>query len=161
VTAGTCETWTVTSFPPFSEHPFHSHTSRFMITHIDGVEVEEPFWRDTFPINGFNFTAHICFDALEPGDSLLTHCHMPSHLDIGMGTFYRVVAGAEDEPSSAVFLDDCLGLGCCDARLSRALVKTRFKLIHSTVVKFDTYECFCNMYDVVTLESALFEAVYV
>jgi FtsP/CotA-like multicopper oxidase with cupredoxin domain len=104
VTAGTCETWTVTSFPPFSEHPFHSHTSRFMITHIDGVEVEEPFWRDTFPINGFNFTAHICFDALEPGDSLLTHCHMPSHLDIGLGTFYRVVAGAENpmEPSSAV-----------------------------------------------------------
>jgi FtsP/CotA-like multicopper oxidase with cupredoxin domain len=106
VTADTCETWTVTSFPPFTEHPFHTHTAKFMVTHIDGVEVEVPFWRDTMPINGFNFTAHICFDdVLEPGDAVLAHCHMPSHLDIGMGSIYRVVAASETEaPSSAVSL---------------------------------------------------------
>jgi hypothetical protein len=106
VTAGTCETWTVTSFPPAAQHPFHAHAAKFMVTHTDGVAVEVPFWRDTMPVNGFNFTAHICFagpDVLEPGDSVVAHCHMPSHLDIGMGSFYRVVAEPETEdPSSAV-----------------------------------------------------------
>jgi FtsP/CotA-like multicopper oxidase with cupredoxin domain len=110
VTADTCETWTVTSFPPFAEHPFHAHAAKFLVTHIDGVEVAVPFWRDTFPINGFNFTAHICFggaDVLEPGDAVLAHCHMPSHLDIGMGSIYRVVAAPEpNEPSSAPEPDD-------------------------------------------------------
>jgi FtsP/CotA-like multicopper oxidase with cupredoxin domain len=104
ITADTCETWTVTSFPPFSEHPFHAHAAKFMITHIDGVEVEVQVWRDTFPVNGYNFTAHICFDSvLEPGDSVVAHCHMPSHLDIGLGSLYRVVAAPKtEEPSSAV-----------------------------------------------------------
>jgi FtsP/CotA-like multicopper oxidase with cupredoxin domain len=104
ITADTCETWTVTSFPPFVEHPFHAHAAKFMITHIDGEKVDVQFWRDTFPVNGYNFTAHICFDSvLEPGDSVVAHCHMPSHLDIGLGSFYRVVAGPKiDEPSSAV-----------------------------------------------------------
>jgi FtsP/CotA-like multicopper oxidase with cupredoxin domain len=107
VTADTCETWTVTSFPPFYEHPFHAHAAKFMVTHIDGVEVEVQVWRDTFPVDGYNFTAHICFDSvLEPGDSVVAHCHMPSHLDIGLGSFYRVVAAPKteepEEPSSAV-----------------------------------------------------------
>jgi FtsP/CotA-like multicopper oxidase with cupredoxin domain len=105
ITSNTCETWTVTSFPPFVEHPFHAHAAKFLVTHTDGVEVAKPFWRDTFPINGFNFTAHICFDNnLEPGDSVVAHCHMPSHLDIGLGAFYRVVAAdavETEEPSSA------------------------------------------------------------
>jgi FtsP/CotA-like multicopper oxidase with cupredoxin domain len=108
ITADTCETWTVTSFPPSAEHPFHAHAAKFLVTHIDGVEVEMPFWRDTFPIDGFNFTAHICFggaDVLDPGDSVIAHCHMPSHLDIGMGSIYRVVAAPDpptDDPSSVV-----------------------------------------------------------
>jgi FtsP/CotA-like multicopper oxidase with cupredoxin domain len=101
VTPDTCETWTVTSDPPGIEHPFHAHAAKFMVTHIDAVEVDVPFWRDTFPIDGYNFTAHICFDnVLEPGDSLIAHCHMPSHLDIGLGAVYRVVAEPE-RPSSA------------------------------------------------------------
>jgi suppressor of ftsI len=100
VTADTCETWTVISDPPGIEHPFHAHATKFMVTHIDAVEVEVPFWRDTFPIDGYNFTAHVCFDnVLEPGDSVIAHCHMPSHLDIGLGTLYRVVAEPK-EPSS-------------------------------------------------------------
>jgi FtsP/CotA-like multicopper oxidase with cupredoxin domain len=105
ITANTCETWEITSFPPFTEHPFHAHTAKFLVTHTDGVEVAKPFWRDTFPVDGFNFTAHICFDKiLEPGDSVIAHCHMPSHLDIGMGGFYRVVAAdavATEDPSAA------------------------------------------------------------
>ena len=101
VIPGTCETWTVTSDPPGVEHPFHAHAAKFMVTHIDAVEVEVPFWRDTFAIDGYSFTAHICFDnVLQPGDSVIAHCHMPSHLDIGLGTLYRVVAETE-RPSSA------------------------------------------------------------
>jgi hypothetical protein len=41
VTADTCKTCTVTSFPPFTEHPFHAHDAKFLVTHIDGVEVEQ------------------------------------------------------------------------------------------------------------------------
>jgi FtsP/CotA-like multicopper oxidase with cupredoxin domain len=103
VTAGTCETWTVTSFPPGVEHPFHAHAAKFMVTHINAVEVETPFWRDTFPVDGSSFTAHICFnDNLKPCDAVIAHCHMPNHLDIGLGSLYKVVAGAEAEtPTSA------------------------------------------------------------
>lgn len=80
VVADTCETWEVISTPPGLGHSFHGHTSRFMVTHIDGIEVEAPFWRDTMPINGANITAHICFNTVEPGDMAMVHCHAPAHL---------------------------------------------------------------------------------
>jgi hypothetical protein len=92
----------MTSFRPFAEHPFRSHASKFMVPHIDGVEVEVPFGRDAFPVDGFNFTAPIYFDdVLEPGDSFIAHCQMASHLDIGLGSICLVVAAPESEPSSA------------------------------------------------------------
>jgi len=91
VGAGTCETWEVISDPPGLEHAFHTHQTKFMVTHIDGVAVETPFWRDTMPVDGSNITIHICFDALQPGEGMLVHCHAPSHFDIGMGQVYQVV----------------------------------------------------------------------
>jgi FtsP/CotA-like multicopper oxidase with cupredoxin domain len=100
VTAGTCEVWTVISDPPGSEHSFHVHTARFLVTHIDAEEVETPFWRDTMPILMNNFTAKVCFNALEPGDVTLVHCHAPNHFDIGMGEYYQVIAPETDAPST-------------------------------------------------------------
>lgn len=98
VVAGTCETWTVTSTPPGAQHAFHVHTGRFLVTHLDGVEVERPYLRDTQAVN-FNMTVKICFDAVEPDDILLVHCHMPSHQDIGMSMRFNVVAPTDVNPS--------------------------------------------------------------
>jgi len=64
------------------EHSFHTHAADFLVTHIDGVEVEEPFWSDTMMVVQ-NITIHICFDHIDAGEVLMVHCHMPSHL----GTF--------------------------------------------------------------------------
>mmetsp|Transcript_3218 Transcript_3218/g.6048 ORF Transcript_3218/g.6048 Transcript_3218/m.6048 type:complete len:591 (+) Transcript_3218:145-1917(+) len=110
VTAGTCENWTVISNPPGNEHAFHIHGAKFLVFEVDGIAVEKPFWRDTIMISA-NFTAKVCFDSVQEGDKLLVHCHSPSHMDIGMLTFYEVVASNEettppdvDEGSSAAFL---------------------------------------------------------
>jgi FtsP/CotA-like multicopper oxidase with cupredoxin domain len=83
VQSKTCETWDVISDPPNFEHPFHVHVSDFLVTHVDGVKIDNPFWGDTVVVYGFNVTIHICFDHVVAGDHLLIHCHMPSHQDIG------------------------------------------------------------------------------
>ena len=97
VVAGTCETWTL--FNNFAgtglEHPFHAHSVPFLVKQIDGVDVEEPYWRDTLAYD-FNATIHICFDRLQPGDAFPVHCHMPTHLDIGMLSWVQVVAPSSD-----------------------------------------------------------------
>ena len=92
VTAGTCETWDVTAFPPGSGHPFHTHTAEFLVLKRDGVDVDEPYWRDTEALNE-NITIHVCFNKVQPGEMFLVHCHMPSHSDIGMMAHYEVIAG--------------------------------------------------------------------
>lgn len=96
VTAGTCETWDVIAFPPGTGHPFHTHTADFLVLKRDGVDVEEPYWRDTEAVNE-NITIHVCFNKVQPGEMFLVHCHMPSHSDIGMMAHYEVVAA--DEPT--------------------------------------------------------------
>lgn len=90
VTAGTCETWEVISTQAGLAHPFHVHPAKFLVTHIDGEEVDDPFWRDTMPI-GANLTVHICFDMVEPGETIIVHCHAASHLDVGMAAYYKVL----------------------------------------------------------------------
>eukprot|EP00565_Helicotheca_tamesis_P000583 CAMPEP_0185727482 /NCGR_PEP_ID=MMETSP1171-20130828/3159_1 /TAXON_ID=374046 /ORGANISM="Helicotheca tamensis, Strain CCMP826" /LENGTH=593 /DNA_ID=CAMNT_0028396061 /DNA_START=68 /DNA_END=1849 /DNA_ORIENTATION=+ len=97
VMANTCETWDVVSIPPRAEHPFHTHTANFQVRKIDGVDVEHPFWVDTYPILGSNITIHVCFDRLEAGDKALFHCHMPTHLDKGMAAFFDVVENPADK----------------------------------------------------------------
>lgn len=85
---GTCETWIVTSNPP-GEHPLHVHDVPFLVTHVEGVKLKTPFWRDTMPI-GSNITIHICFNNHDSGPFLI-HCHMAAHFDIGMAAQYRIV----------------------------------------------------------------------
>jgi FtsP/CotA-like multicopper oxidase with cupredoxin domain len=83
VQSKTCETWDVISDPPNFQHSFHVHVSDFLVTHVDGMKLDNPFWGDTVVVYGFNITIHICFDHVVAGDQLLIHCHMPSHQDIG------------------------------------------------------------------------------
>ena len=82
-----------------SEHPFHVHAASFMVTELDGMAVDEPYWRDTLLIN-VNATIHICFDLAIPGDDILAHCHAPSHMDIGMGLLLDVVESEEVPPTA-------------------------------------------------------------
>lgn len=96
VTAGDCETWIVTSNAPALMHSFHIHGAHFLVTEQDSVAVEKPFWRDTMPVY-HNLTLHVCYDLVEPGDSVIYHCHAASHLDIGMAAFLEVVAPEEDD----------------------------------------------------------------
>jgi suppressor of ftsI len=97
VQAGTCETWTVSSFPPGTYHPFHSHTADFLVLEKDGVAVDEPYWRDTETFFG-TMKIHICFDKVEPGDMVMVHCHMPIHSDVGMMTQFEVIEGPTPAP---------------------------------------------------------------
>jgi FtsP/CotA-like multicopper oxidase with cupredoxin domain len=88
VTAGTCESWFVSSHPPGTGHTFHIHNHPFQVLAVDGVDAPTPYFRDTMPIN-FNATVQVCFDKFDSG-ALLVHCHMPVHQDIGMGGFYTI-----------------------------------------------------------------------
>ena len=87
---GTCEEWTVISDPPGMEHDFHIHTNPFLVTHVDGIPLDEPVWRDTYRLYGFNITIKTCFNRLEPGDYVLVHCHQITHLDIGVRSWVRL-----------------------------------------------------------------------
>jgi FtsP/CotA-like multicopper oxidase with cupredoxin domain len=97
--AGTCETWTVISNAPNVGHPFHVHAVPFLVTHIGGNPVYPPFWRDTMALNALDMKIHICFP-LDPGN-VLVHCHMATHLDVGMAANYHVVPAVTLEPSAA------------------------------------------------------------
>jgi len=91
---GTCETWIVKAEGPPIEHTFHVHSVPFLVTNIAGIDQETPFWRDTFPVL-LNATLHVCFPRHD-GD-IMVHCHMPAHLEIGMGGIYKVIAPSENE----------------------------------------------------------------
>jgi len=91
---GTCETWVVFSKGPPIAHTFHIHSVPFLVTNVDGIDQETPFWRDTFPVQ-LNATIHVCFPRHE--GNILVHCHMPAHLERGMAGMYKVVAPPEKE----------------------------------------------------------------
>jgi FtsP/CotA-like multicopper oxidase with cupredoxin domain len=89
VQAGSCETWTIVMDPyVLMEHVFHTHSVPFLVTQHNGVDVETPYWTDTLLMDQSisNATAHICFDGLLPGETMMYHCHMPTHQDIGVRT---------------------------------------------------------------------------
>lgn len=102
ITAGTCETWEVSSNFPIAGHTFHVHTVPFLITHRDGDVLDPPVWRDTAPVYS-NMTIHVCFPKDHVG-LLLVHCHMPAHQDTGMAIYYELVPGM-DAPESAAPTD--------------------------------------------------------
>jgi FtsP/CotA-like multicopper oxidase with cupredoxin domain len=68
VVADSCETWTVIANPPGTDHAFHVHSAKFLVLAEDGVELGNPYWRDTIVIN-FNATLHVCFEGAAPGVS--------------------------------------------------------------------------------------------
>ena len=91
---GNNEEWTVIN-RSFSDHPFHIHINPFLLTHINGIELPVPEWRDTIlvpaatgsmDINAAtpgSVTFRTRFNPLFPG-SFVMHCHILTHEDIGM-----------------------------------------------------------------------------
>ena len=99
-TGGTCEDITVSSTPPgLVPHTFHVHSVPMLVKSVDGVAVEEPFWRDTFPV-ATNMTGTVCFPPQKEEAMVSMHCHMPQHQDAGMAGYYRLLPGGDTGSSS-------------------------------------------------------------
>jgi FtsP/CotA-like multicopper oxidase with cupredoxin domain len=103
--AGTYEHWTVTN-RSFSDHAFHIHQNPFLVTAVNGVAMPVPEWHDTILVpaatggNNINLPCtspgvpagcvtygsidFITYYALNTVGSLVTHCHVIEHEDVGM-----------------------------------------------------------------------------
>jgi FtsP/CotA-like multicopper oxidase with cupredoxin domain len=70
------------------QHPIHLHGQRFVITHINGEEVENKAWTDTalVPVGS---TVDIVIDVTNPGEWMM-HCHIAEHLEEGMMASFMV-----------------------------------------------------------------------
>lgn len=100
--AGTFERWTVYN-KTNSDHPYHIHQNPYLVTHVNGVELDQPEWRDTMLIpaadtsNGGNIVDNqgsisyvTYFNPITYGDFVM-HCHILTHEDIGMMQQLRIV----------------------------------------------------------------------
>jgi len=92
---GNFEEWTIIN-RSFSDHPFHIHINPFLVTHVNGIPLPEPEWRDTILVpaaTGGNgnindadhgtVTFRTFLNPLYPG-SFVLHCHILTHEDVGM-----------------------------------------------------------------------------
>jgi len=74
------------------QHPFHMHGQRMMVIAINGVEIENPVWKDTILIQtGDN--VDIVAEMSNPG-LWMTHCHIAEHLTGGM--MFNFVVGEHE-----------------------------------------------------------------
>ena len=105
MTAGTYEQWTVVN-RSFSDHVFHIHQNPFLMTQVNGVPMPVPEWHDTIIVPAAGGGTNINLPCTSPGNpagcvtygsiqfityydpitvgSLVTHCHVIEHEDIGM-----------------------------------------------------------------------------
>ena len=86
---GTAEEWTlynaVDNRLPRHAHSFHIHVNPFKVTKINGVELDRPFWRDTWVLTGTtgdSFTFQMNLDDFT--GRFVEHCHVLAHEDLGM-----------------------------------------------------------------------------
>lgn len=100
---GTCETWNVRSDQARVPHPFHVHSTPYLVKQYEGQDVEVPFWRDTYQLNT-SMVVHICFPRYT-GD-IVVHCHMARHQDIGMSAIYRIVPPATESIESDIDMQE-------------------------------------------------------
>ncbi len=98
----TVEEWTVVNDSPLV-HPFHIHVNPFQLTHVNGLPVDEPGYRDTVSIAplGGSVTFRTLF-ADFPGRSVF-HCHIVPHSDLGMMGVFEVLAEGQEPTSPAAF----------------------------------------------------------
>lgn len=93
--AGAIEEWTIHNTSN-TDHPYHQHVNPFLLTHINGVPLPVPEWRDTVLVPA-------AIDETQPGSVTLrmryhpditgvfvAHCHILTHEDIGMMQELRI-----------------------------------------------------------------------
>ncbi|TVR61759.1 MAG: multicopper oxidase family protein [Gemmatimonadales bacterium] len=82
-------------------HPIHLHGQRFLVTAVDGEEVEHLAWKDTVlvPVGS---TVDLVVEMTNPGPWMI-HCHISEHLEAGMMAVFHVGdvhLGGEDAADS-------------------------------------------------------------
>lgn len=92
----TAQEWTVVNGadPKFltHAHSFHIHVNPFKVIAVNGVTLDKPKWRDTFPLTGADgdsFTFQTNF--LDFTGRFVQHCHVLAHEDLGMMEVIEVV----------------------------------------------------------------------
>lgn len=93
---GTAEEWTLVNQLdtrlPRHAHGLHIHVNPYKITHINGVTLPRPLWRDTFVLTGANgdsITFQTHFEDFT--GKFVQHCHVLSHEDLGMMEALEVI----------------------------------------------------------------------
>jgi len=70
------------------QHPVHLHGQRFLVTHVNGVLLDNLVWKDTVMVPAGS-TIDILVDVTNPGMWML-HCHIAEHLTAGMMMGFEV-----------------------------------------------------------------------
>lgn len=87
---GSVEEWTIIDGVT-TGHPFHLHTNHFLVTHVNGQPLAQPYWRDTVNVPpAGQVTVKIPFDDFI-GPNVF-HCHILEHEDTGMMARFDVLA---------------------------------------------------------------------
>nr|WSW64734.1 multicopper oxidase family protein [Streptomyces sp. NBC_00995]WSW71219.1 multicopper oxidase family protein [Streptomyces sp. NBC_00995] len=85
---GRTERWTVRTgeTSPRFNHPFHLHTNPFLVTHRDGIRLEQPVWHDTVGLAGGTPGQSVTFLVRYEDFTgrAIAHCHQLHHEDLGM-----------------------------------------------------------------------------
>jgi FtsP/CotA-like multicopper oxidase with cupredoxin domain len=102
---GAIEEWVVSNRTA-SDHPFHIHVNPFLVTHVNGVALPEPEWRDTVLVparfedaNGDMADGSVRFRThYDPNffGVFVMHCHILTHEDVGMMQEVEIVPGRGD-----------------------------------------------------------------
>jgi len=87
---GTAEEWAVEDMDDGFTHIFHIHINPFLVTEVNGVALDPPQWRDTFPLGPNDFVMQMNLDDFT--GKYVDHCHYVDHEDMGMMEAVEVVA---------------------------------------------------------------------
>jgi FtsP/CotA-like multicopper oxidase with cupredoxin domain len=88
MTLDTAEEWTVDDADDGFTHIFHIHINPFLVTHVNGEALEQPEWRDTYPLGPASFVFRT--NITDFTGTFVQHCHYVDHEDMGMMEAIRV-----------------------------------------------------------------------
>ncbi len=80
--AGTLEVWDIVNHMGM-DHPFHLHTFPFQVVSINGEPAPYRAWKDVVNVPA-NSTVRIAFPFRKYKGSVMYHCHILEHEDLGM-----------------------------------------------------------------------------
>ena len=80
--ADTLEVWDIVN-PMAMDHPFHLHTFPFQVVSINGALIPYRAWKDVVNVPA-NSTVRIAIPFTKYTGSVMYHCHILEHEDLGM-----------------------------------------------------------------------------